>query len=144
MTIEIQGRRRAHAIKYAVALALLAPPILLGLYTLMAGAREQPVTLAVAFALTDSEDYPLPGVPVRVAFAGQDWQGADAGQRFTTDTKGEARFTATATIDKRWQSTASFIPALPHRADHLLIAVEFERVVPVGGKDTHFRWLLVS
>jgi hypothetical protein len=140
MRIEIWRRLRSNGIKYLSAFAL-AP---LALYTPTIGARELPVTLAVKFALTDSDYYPLAGVPVRVAFAGQDWQGADAGQRFTTDAKGEARFIATAEIDRPWRSTASFLPAPPHQAYHLFIAAEFERVAPVGGKDTKFHWLLVS
>ncbi len=144
MTTEIHGRPRAHVIKYAIVLALLVLACLFGLHTLMAGEREQQVTLAVAFRLTDSEDYPLPNLPVRVAFAGSDWQSADAGHRFTTDAAGETRFTGMATIDKRWELEGYFVRILPHRVDHLLIATEFERVVPVGGKDTHFHWLLVS
>jgi hypothetical protein len=144
MTIDIRGRPRAHGIKYGVVLGLLVVVVLFGLYALMSGQRGQKVTLAVAFTLTDSENYPLRDVPVRVAFAGSDWQSAGAGQRIATDAKGQARFTATATIDKQWELEGYFFRILPHRVDHLLIAAEFDRVVPVGGKDTHFQWLLVS
>ncbi len=104
------------------------------------------ISLAVEFKVTDRDNNPLPGVPVRITFAGQDWQSPDAGQRLVTDASGAAQFVAVAEIDKRTKSrNVGMTPfSLPQRTDHLLIAAEFERVVPLGGKDTSFHWLLVT
>lgn len=123
--------------KYLVALAFCAFPLC---------SRAEPVTLAVEFKVTDPDNNPLPRVPARITFAGQDWQNADAGQRIVTDAGGEAQFVAKAEIDKQVKGrNIGMTPfSLPQRADHLLIAVEFERVVPFGGTETSFHWLLVT
>ena len=108
--------------------------------------NAEPVTLSVEFKVTDQNNTPLPGVPTRITFAGQDWRSPDAGKRLMTDAAGAAQFTALAEIDKQTKSrNVGMTPfSLPQRTDHLLIAAEFERIVPLDGKDTNFHWLLVS
>ncbi len=103
-------------------------------------ARAQTVPLDVDFKFTDIEYKPLPGQPMRLVFGdGKDWQSPGAGNRFTTDEKGEARFTTPVIIDRRWHSqNIGFTPlSMPLRADHLQIAAELEQFLPgaVNGKD---------
>lgn len=108
-------------------------------------AHAEPAVIAVEFKLTDIDYKPLPGVPVRIAVSGQDWQAPDAGQRFVTDGNGAAQFTVNADIDQRTRTQITgFISSRPVKADHLLIAAELERPLPLGGVDTSFRWLMVT
>jgi hypothetical protein len=102
--------------------------------------RAQPVALDVQFKLTDTDYKPLPGQPVRLVFAaGKDWQSPNAGNRFVTDTNGEAVFTTKAEFDRRWTSVPIGFTGLskPVRADHLQIVAELEQVLPGvdAGKD---------
>ncbi|MBV8836364.1 MAG: hypothetical protein JO000_07490 [Alphaproteobacteria bacterium] len=100
-----------------------------------------PVPLAVTFALTDEENRPLAGVPVRLVFGGKDWQSADAGVRVVTAEDGSARFTTPAVIRRRWSwVNVGFTPfSMPLRADHIAIALELPYVIPrrEGGEATH-------
>lgn len=100
-------------------------------------------TLAVTLKLTDSEYKPLPGQSVRLAFSGQDWRSPDAGQRVVTDAKGEAHLTAVVAIDRQTKSrNVGMTPfSLPVGTDHLLIAAELERILPLNGHDHAFHWL---
>jgi len=113
---------------------------------LAAFGRAQPVSLEVEFKLTDLEYKPLPGQPVRLVFGDSgDWQSPNAGNRFATDSNGEARFTTQTVIDRRWRPVnVGFTGlSLPTRTDHLQIAAELEQVVPAvnGGKDFTFHLL---
>lgn len=65
-------------------------------------ALAETVTLDVQFRLTDNDYKPLPNVPVRVVFGcDKDWNQANSGVKLTTDSKGEASFTATVDLDKQ-------------------------------------------
>ena len=115
-----------------------------GLFAAMTGAvQAETITLHVSFKLTDSDYKPLPGQSVRLAFSGQDWQGPAAGQRVVTDEKGEAHLTAEVAIDRQVKSrNVGFTPfSIPTGTDHLLIAAEMERILPLDGKDHTFHWL---
>ena len=106
-------------------------------------AHAETITLAVTLKLTDSDYKPLANQSVRLAFSGQDWHSPNAGQRVVTDAKGEAHLTAVVAIDKRTQSqNVGMTPfSVPVGTDHLLIAAELERVLPVDGHDRAFHWL---
>jgi hypothetical protein len=108
--------------------------------------HTESITLSVEFKVTDQNNIPLSGEPTRITFAGEDWQSPDAGERLVTDASGAAQFVVVAEIDKRTKSkNVGMTPfSLPQRTDHLLIAAEFERVVPLEGKDASFHWLLVT
>ena len=95
----------------------------------------------------DAEPAPLAGVSTRLVLGdAAGWQEPDAGHRFVTDAKGEARFTVDALADARTRSrNIGFTPfSMPSRTEHLRIGVELEhRVVPEkGGAPRIFRWLL--
>lgn len=118
--------------------------LLTGLLASIAGtSHADPIQLDVTFKLTDQDYQPLANRTVRIAFSGQDWQSPDAGQRVTTDAQGTAHFTATVTLDQQTQwRNIGFTPfSWPSKTDHLLIAAEMERVLPVDGKDQTFHWL---
>ena len=117
---------------------------LMCLFVGMAGAvHAETITLAVTLKLTDSDYKPLAGQSVRLAFSGQDWRSPTAGQRVVTDAKGVAHLTAVVQIDKQAKSqNVGMTPfSVPFGTDHLLIAAELERVLPVGGYDRVFHWL---
>jgi hypothetical protein len=98
-------------------------------------ARTSAVPLAVDFQLTDLDYKPLVGRPVRLIFGeGQDWQAPTIGHRIVTADDGKAHFTADVVLERRWRSVnVGFTPIrVPMRTDHLLIAAELERVIPVG------------
>jgi hypothetical protein len=105
------------------------------------------VPLDVEFKLTDSDNHPLAGVPVRLVFGSGDWRAPDAGIRIVTDQDGSARFATPAVIGRRW----SFVNvgftgfSMPFRADHIAIAAELVFVVPKrdGGEAEH-RWLYTA
>jgi len=122
--------------------ALAATPLLFA-----GAAAAETVALDVAFRLTDPDDRPLAGVPVRLVLGVADWQAPDAGVRIVTGGDGTAHFTTPATIDRRWHWTnAGFTPlAIPSRVDHLAIAAELERVLPRrdGGEAT-YHWLYTA
>jgi hypothetical protein len=105
--------------------------------------RAETITLAVTLKLTDSDYKVLAGQRVRLAFSGQDWRAPDAGQRVVTDARGEAHLTAVVAIDRQTKSrNAGMTPfSVPVATDHLLIAAELERILPVDGHDRAFRWL---
>ena len=101
-------------------------------------AFAQPVTLDVEFKLTDLEYKPIPNAPGRLVFiSDKDWQGATAGQRFTTDAKGEAKLTANVVLDKRLKKMPtnfwSSLLSTPQQTDHLVVGAEMEYM--------EFRWL---
>ena len=117
---------------------------LAGLIAAIAGAASaETITLHVTLKLTDSDYKPLVNQSVRLTFSGQDWQSPTAGQRVTTDAKGEAHLTAVVAIDRKVQSkNVGMTPlSVPVGTDHLLIAAEMERVLPLDGKDHAFHWL---
>jgi hypothetical protein len=94
-------------------------------------ASAEPVTLTVEFRLTDLDDRPLPGVPVRLVLgAAPGWQGADAGHRFVTDDNGAHRLVAPAGLDKQWRKlTTNFFSTLMSRSqqtDHVRVAAELQ------------------
>ncbi len=114
------------------------------LYLLAMNFANAQVPLDVDFKLTDLEYAPLAGVPVRLVFgAGKDWQGADAGNRIVTADNGEARFTTTAFIEREWRTTSFFFVPVPGRVNHLMIAAELERSLPLDdqGKQWSARFL---
>jgi hypothetical protein len=118
--------------------------VLMCLLVGMAGAvHAETITLAVTLKLTDSDYKPLAGQSVRLAFSGQDWRGPNAGQRVVTDAKGVAHLTAVVQIDRQTKSqNVGMTPfSVPVGTDHLLIAAELERVLPVDGHDRIFHWL---
>ena len=118
--------------------------LLVGMLACIAGVvHAETITLAVTLKLTDSDYKPLPGQSVRLAFSGQDWHGPDAGQRVVTDAKGEAHLTAVVAIDRQTKSrNVGMTPfSVPVGTDHLLIAAELERILPVDGHDRTFHWL---
>ena len=106
-------------------------------------AHAETITLEVTLKLTDSDYKPLPRQSVRLAFSGQDWHSPTAGQRVVTDAKGEAHLSAVVQIDHQIQSqNVGFTPlSLPVDTDHLLIAAEMERILPLDGHDYTFHWL---
>jgi len=110
---------------------------------LVGAAHAETISLAVTLKLTDSDYKPLPGQSVRLSFSGQDWQDPDAGQRVVTDAKGEAQLTAVVGIDRQTKSrNVGMTPfSVPVGTDHLLIAAELERILPVDGHDHAFHWL---
>jgi len=119
-------------------------PLLVCMLACLAGvAHAETITLAVTLKLTDSDYKPLPGQSVRLAFSGQDWRSPAAGQRVVTDAKGEAHLTAVVAIDRQTKSrNVGMTPfSLPVGTDHLLIAAELERILPVDGHDRAFHWL---
>jgi len=109
-------------------------------------ASAQNVPIEVSFTLLDVLE-PLPGATVRLVLgASSDWQNANAGHKFVTDSKGEAHFTMDGIIEKRWRSQSiPFTPfRFPIRVDHMMIAVELEHRFQFV-KDApfqEFRWLL--
>lgn len=109
-------------------------------------AQAQTITLDVTLKLTDSEYQPLAGQSVRLAFSGQDWQDPAAGQRVVTDARGEAHLTAVVQIDRQKKSrNVAMTPFMKTvSAEHLLIAAELERVLPLDGKDRTFHWLYIE
>lgn len=102
------------------------------------------VALDVAFTLTDQNNQPLPGVPVRLVFGGKDWQAPDAGARIVTAADGTARFTTAAVVERRLTFVNIGFTGLsmPVRTDHLPIALELAFTVPQkAGGDVVHRWL---
>ena len=126
----------------AVAAALAAV-----LLVAMRGWSARTIALDVAFTLTDHNNQPLPGVPVRLVFGGKGWQAPDAGVRIVTAADGTARFTAAAVVGRRFTFVNIGFTALsmPLRADHLPVALELAFVVPqkTGGDIVH-RWLYTA
>jgi len=120
--------------------------LLAGLFAIAGAARAESITLHVTLKLTDDQYRPLAGQSVRLAFSGQDWQAPTAGERVVTDAKGEATLTAVVAIEGRLQSQPiGMTPfSVPVGTDHLLIAAELERVLPLDGHDHAFRWLYVE
>jgi len=126
----------------AVAAALAAV-----LLVLMRGWSARTVSLDVAFTLTDQNNQPLPGVPVRLVFGGKGWQSPDAGVRIVTAADGTARFTTAAAVERRWTFVNVGFTGLsmPVRADHLPVALELAFVVPQkNGGDIVHRWLYTA
>jgi len=113
---------------------------------LMRGSRAA-VPIEVEFKLTDNDNHPLVGVPVRLVFGSGDWRAPDAGVRVVTGQDGTARFTTQALIDRRWRFyNIGFTPlSMPVRGDHIAIAAELTFVVPKrDGGDTEHRWLYTA
>ena len=101
-------------------------------------ASADPVALAVEFKLTDLDDAPVPGAPVRLVLGSTpDWQSPSAGHRFVTDAGGAYRFAAPVVLDKQLRKLpTNFLSSLasrPQQAEHLRVAAELEYMT--------FRWL---
>ena len=99
-----------------------------------------PVTLDVTFKLTDPNHAPIPNVPVRVVFGSEkDWQAPGAGRRISTDAKGEARFSAPLTLERRMKKKptnfASSLVSSAQPAEFLQVGAEMEYA--------GFHWLYV-
>lgn len=95
----------------------------------------------------DADPPPLPGETVRLILGETpDWQSPNAGHRFVTDSKGEARFTMDVPLDSRIRSrNIGFTPFSSYsRSEHMKIAVELKHELPVDqtGATKTFRWLL--
>jgi hypothetical protein len=106
----------------------------------------QSIVLDVSFKLTDVDNKPLAGVPVRLVFSGApDWQSPTAGNKIVTGAKGEAAFTTNASLDKKWQMEPIGFTGIskPIRTDHLMVAAELERQFPLGpnGELQTFQWV---
>ena len=117
------------------------------LFVAMRGWSARTVALDVAFTLTDQNNQPLPGVPVRLVFGGKDWQAPDAGVRIVTAADGTARITTAAVVDRRITLVNIGFTGLsmPVRADHLPLALELAFVVPQkNGADIVHRWLYTA
>jgi hypothetical protein len=116
-------------------------------FVAMRGWSARTVALEVEFMLTDQNNLPLPGVPVRLVFGGEGWQAPDAGLRIVTAADGAARFTAPALLDRRLTFVNIGFTGLsmPVRADHLPVALELAFAVPqkTGGDLVH-RWLYTA
>lgn len=118
--------------------------LLAGLLAAMTGVvHAETITLHVTLKLTDNDYKPLANQSVRLTFSGQDWQSPTAGERVVTNAKGEAHLTAVVAIDRKIQSkNVGMTPfSVPVGTDHLLIAAEMERILPLDGKDRTFHWL---
>ena len=101
----------------------------LALCGLAGTAGADPVTLAVEFRLTELDNRPLPGVPVRLVLGSAlDWQSAGAGHRFVTDESGMHRMAAPVVLEEQWRKRpTNFLSSLASRAqqtDRLRVAVE--------------------
>lgn len=107
--------------------------------------RAAPISVTFKLIELEKPDRPLAGVPVRIVLGKvADWQGPNAGRRFVTDSKGEAHFTAGGIVDRRWRTVPLGTTGLsvPKRADHIMIALELEQLVPTAsGKYKHYQWL---
>jgi hypothetical protein len=95
------------------------------------GSAATPREVEVHFQLTDLEYAGIPHARVRVTCAQQpDWQAPQAGHRFVTDDRGEARFDLRAAIVRvRHKRPTNFLHSLlstAQPADHLRVAVELE------------------
>jgi hypothetical protein len=100
--------------------------------------RPRDVVLHVRFALTDLDYHPVASAPVRLVFGSDaNWQRQLSGDRFITDTKGEHRFTARVSLDKRPRKLpTNFVGSLlsrPQMTDHLMVGAELEYMT--------FQWL---
>jgi hypothetical protein len=96
------------------------------------------VSLDVTFKLTDLDYKPLAGAPIRVVFGSDpDWQGGDAGHRFVTDSKGEARWTQEAVLTDRMRKHPT------NFASSLVSAPQSTQYLRVGAEMTYFEkpWL---
>lgn len=106
-----------------------------------------PIRLDVDFMLTDDDNIPLAGVPVRFVFGTPDWRAPEAGLRIITDQKGAARLTVPAVVARRWSSVNIGFTGLsmPFRGDHLAVGVELAYVLPRrDGGETTFHWLYTA
>jgi len=89
----------------------------------------------------------IPGVPVSLVLGdAPGWQDPGAGHRFVTGGSGEAAFSTTGRIDRRWVLVPYGFTGLsfPHRVDHLRIAAELEQLIPEpDGSYRPCQWLHV-
>ena len=116
-------------------------------FVIMRSGTARTVSLDVEFKLTDTDNHPLAGVPLRLALGSRDWQSPDAGVRVVTAADGTAKFTTEALIDRRWNfSNIGFTPfSIPFRADHIAVAAELTFALPKkGGDDIVHRWLYTA
>jgi hypothetical protein len=123
---------------------LAVAAVLAAVLLAMRGWSARTVTLDVAFTLTDQNNAPLPGVPVRLVFGGKNWQAPDAGARIVTAADGTARVTTAAVVERRLTFVNIGFTGLsmPVRTDHLPIALELAFTVPQKtGADLVHRWL---
>lgn len=101
----------------------------LALCALAGSADADPVTLAVEFRLTELDDRPVSGVPVRLVLgAVPDWQSGGVGHRFVTDDGGMHRMAVPVALEEQSRKRpTNFLSSLTSRAeptDHLRVAVE--------------------
>jgi hypothetical protein len=104
------------------------------------------VTVDVEFTLTDRDYHPLPNISLRIAVGQADWQSPEAGVTVVTGSAGSARLSTDAQIDRRWRwLNYGFTPIkLPHRAEHLAIALELEMTLPGRDGDRTRQWLYTA
>jgi hypothetical protein len=98
-------------------------------------------TLDVHVALTDANGAPIANAPIRLVFGSTPgWDAPGVGTPFTTDAKGEHRFTTKASLDiQKLKVPTNFFTQLVSRAQetrHLRVAAE----LPYRGKS----WLYVA
>ena len=122
------------------------PGILLTAFLAVAGgvaatdATAQPVTLDVTFKLTDLDYKPIANAPVRIVFgADKDWLAPGAGRKIVTDAKGEARFSAPVTLERRMKKKPT------NFASSLVSPAQPTEFLQVGAEMEYagFRWLYV-
>jgi len=125
----------------------VAAALAVALLVLMRGWSARTIALDVDFKLTDQNNQPLPGVPVRLVFGGKGWQAPDAGVRIVTAAGGTARLTTAAVVYRRFTFVNIGFTGLsmPVRADHLPLALELAFTVPQkNGADIMHRWLYTA
>ena len=122
------------------------PGILLTAFLAVAGgvaatdATAQPVTLDVTFKLTDLDYKPIANAPVRIVFgADKDWLAPGAGRKIVSDAKGEARFSAPVTLERRMKKKPT------NFASSLVSPAQPTEFLQVGAEMEYagFRWLYV-
>lgn len=107
---------------------------------LPAGSNNEAVTLDVTLKLTDLDYKPLPNTTAWVVFGSDaSWQSPGAGRKVITDAKGEARFSAPATLERRSKKKpTNFISSIATPA----VEAAFLRV-GAALEYAGFRWLYV-
>ena len=130
------GTASTRAISRSLAIACT----LATLATWAANAAAEPVALDVTFKLTDLDYKPIANAPVRVVFGSEkDWQAPGAGRKIVTDAKGEARFSAPVTLERRMKKKPT------NFASSLVSPAQPTEFLQVGAEMEYagFRWLYV-
>ena len=118
------------------------------LVVLLSVAVKAQVPIDVVFRMTQLESkVGIPGVPVRLVLGdAPGWQNPQAGSRFVTGSSGEAKFSTTGLVDKRWVMIPYGMTGLsfPRRVDHIRIAAELENLIPKPDSSyERYQWLHV-